>query len=427
MIITIIAGLILFTVMVVSHEFGHFLAAKSTGIGVIRFSVGLGPKLWGFHFRGTEYVLSLFPLGGYVKMKGMEPGEIKGDRDEFFSKSILIRSFVVFSGPLLNLILAFIIFFLTVSAFGVDITPGTSIESVYNYAPLNGEVKKGDRIIRLNNQKVENWYEISKIVERSADSLHLLIQRDDSLFTINIAHRKNEIFPFVPMVKPVVGVVEKKSPADNLGLKKGDRIISVNGKKVKSFEDMRSEVIANPDKEIEVGWIRDEKLMRGRVKPRKQQIEENGKIKEIGFLGVGARTEKMKLGVFGSLKEGSGRTVDSIKLIVSIILMLFKRQISPKTLGGPIAIFQLAGEYARWGLDFYLGFMALLSINLFIFNLIPFPPLDGGHILLFAIEKLTKKKPTEKQMLIIQQIGFVILLLLIAYVFYNDITRIRTR
>lgn len=427
MILTIIAGLILFTVMVISHEFGHFMAAKLTGICVIRFSIGLGPKLFGFRFRGTEYVLSIIPFGGYVKMKGMDPGDIKGDKDEFFSKSILARTFVVLAGPLLNLILAFLIYFFSVISFGVDITPGTSIESVYNYPLLEERVNKGDKIISLNNRSVNNWYEISTILEQNPDSLKFIIKRDDSLFNLRIAYEKEGNFPFIPMIEPIIGIIEKGSPAYKAGLKKGDRVISVNGKNIRSFEDMRLVVRANPETEINIEWIRDGMVVKGTAIPLKKKIQEDGEMKEVGMLGIVADTEKLRFGFIGSLKESFYRTADGTKLIISVIVMLFRRQISPKNLGGPIAIFQLAGESARWGLEFYLGFMALLSINLFIFNLIPFPPLDGGHILIFGIEKLTRKRPSEKQYALIQQIGFAILLIAIAFIFYNDIMRIRAK
>jgi len=425
MILTIVAGLFLFTVMVVSHEFGHFVAAKSTGIGVIRFSIGLGPKLLGFRFKGTEYVISLFPIGGYVKMKGMELGEYKGEKDEFYSKSILVRSIVVLAGPFLNLILAFAIYFFSVCFFGIDVTPGTSVDSLLEHPSLSQRINKGDKIKQVNGIKVSNWYEISQIAQDSGDSLSFILMRKDSLFSLEIENNKKKGFPLVPLIEPIVGIVEKNSPAYDLGLKSGDLILSANGKQVQSFQDMRAEVIKNPEKEIELEWSRAGKLIKGLVVPRKQQASENGELKNIGFLGVAARTEKLKLSFPASLKEGTQRTVYSVKLIVSVIVMLFRRQISPKTLGGPISIFQLAGESARWGFDFYLGFMALLSINLFILNLIPFPPLDGGHILLFVIEIITKKRPTEKQLQWILQIGFMILLLLIAYVFYNDIMRLR--
>jgi regulator of sigma E protease len=229
------------------------------------------------------------------------------------------------------------------------------------------------------------------------------------------------------MIEPVVGIVERNSPAYNLGLKKGDRLLTINRKQILSFEDMRTDVVSSPGKELEIEWIRDGRIMNGIVIPKIQKIQENGETKQVGFLGVIAKTEKLKFGFLGSLREAYERTKESIELIISVMVMLFRRQISPKTLGGPIAIFQLAGESARWGLKFYLGFMALLSINLFIFNLIPFPPLDGGHILIFGIEKLIKRKPTEKQYMIIQQIGFAILILLIVLIFFNDIMRICAR
>jgi regulator of sigma E protease len=427
MIRTIIAGLVLFTVMVISHEFGHFIAAKLTGIAVTRFSVGLGPKLWGFRFRGTEYVLSLIPLGGYVKMRGMEPSDVKGEADEFFSKSVLVRTFVVLSGPLLNLIFAFLIYFFAVLSFGVDVTPGTSIESVQEYPAFEERVRMGDRIVRINDEPVENWYEIALMLDDKPDSLHYLIAREDSLFYLSMAYGTDGSFPFVPMVEPIVGIIEKGSPADKAGLKQGDRIIMVEDTSIRSFEDMRSIIQQSAEKELAIAWDRDGVRMQAIAVPLKRTVQENGEEKEIGMLGIVAQTEKLRFGLYGSLKEGFLRTGESIKLIVSVIVMLFRRQISPKTLGGPIAIFQLAGESARWGFEFYLGFMALLSINLFILNLIPFPPLDGAHILIFGIEKLTRKRPTEKQYALIQQIGFAILLIAIAFIFYNDIMRIRNR
>ncbi len=427
MILTILSGLVLFTVMVISHEFGHFIAAKITGIAVIRFSVGLGPKLWGFNFKGTEYSQALFPIGGYVKMKGMDPGEIKGEKDEFFSKSILVRTFVVLSGPLLNLLLAFLIYYFSAFVFGASVTPGTSIESVNKTQDLAGTVLKGDEIISINGTPVSNWYEISRIVEQNPDSLNFRIKRNDSIFTITLPHTPDQDFPFVPLIEPIIGVVEKNSPAYNVGLEKGDRIVFLNGKKISTFEEMRKVISSNPEMEMSIEWLRDGTLLKGTVIPIRKKIQVNGEIKEIGLLGIVVMTEKLRFGFLASFKEGIVRTGHSIKFIISIISMLFRRQISPKSLGGPIAIFQLAGESARWGLEFYLGFMALLSINLFIFNLIPFPPLDGGHILIFAIEKIIRKRPTEKQYMIIQQVGFAILIILIAFIFYNDIMRIRNK
>ncbi len=428
MIRTIVAGLILFTVMVVSHEFGHFIAAKLTGIAVMRFSVGLGPKLWGFRFHGTEYVLSLVPLGGYVKMKGMEPGEVAGEPDEFFSKSVLVRTFVVLSGPLLNLIFAFLIYFFAVLSFGVDVTPGTSIESVQDAFPaVQEQIVKGDRITKINDTPVKNWYDIAIILEGKPDSAHYVIARDDSLFSLSVAYGTEGAFPFNPMIEPIIGIIEKGSPAHKAGLERGDRIIMVGDRKIYSFEDMREIVQRNPEKELQFIWERDGERMEGIATPNKRKIQEDGEEKEVGMLGVVAETEKLRFGLYGALKEGLYRTGESIKLIVSVIVMLFRREISPKTLGGPIAIFQLAGESARWGFEFYLGFMALLSINLFILNLIPFPPLDGGHILIFAIEKITRRRPTQRQYALIQQIGFGILLIAIAFIFYNDIMRIKNR
>lgn len=425
MVRTIIAGLILFTAMVISHEFGHFIAAKLTGIAVLRFSVGLGPKLWGFRFRGTEYMLSLVPLGGYVKMKGMEPGEAKGEKDEFFSKSVLVRTFVVLSGPLLNLVFAFLIYFLAVLSFGVDVTPGTSIESVRDYPVFHEHIQMGDRIERINGEPVENWYDISIILDGIPDSLHFLVSRGDSAFSLSMPFGKSGTFPFVPMIEPIVGIIEKGSPAHQAGLHRGDRIIMVDSTRILSFEDMRVIVQESPDKELHITWMRNGASMEGKAVPERTKVQEDGEEREIGMLGIVAETEKLRFGLFGSLKEGFLRTASSTRLIVTVIVMLFRRQISPRTLGGPIAIFQLAGESARWGLEFYLGFMALLSINLFILNLIPFPPLDGGHILIFGIEKITRRRPTEKQYALIQQIGFAILLVAIAFIIFNDIMRIK--
>jgi regulator of sigma E protease len=333
---TFLATIFVLGILVFVHELGHFLVAKKSGIRVERFSLGFPPKMIGKKIGDTEYCISWIPLGGYVKMAGEEPNkeEIKGEPWEFMSKPPGIRALVVAAGPVMNLLLAVLVFW------GILFFAG-----------------------------------IQDIHEESTQV--------------------------------------------------GDKIVSINGVEVTSFTQMRQAILGQVEKPIDVKWIRDGKEYTARITTYKDKmLNEEGENVEVGKIGIGPTYTKVKVGFFKSFIESVNTTkfilVESVKFIVGLIT----GTASAKLLGGPLFIVQTAGETARSGFVDLLSFLALLSVNLSLINVLPIPVLDGGHLLFLLIEKIKGSPVSMKQRAMAQQIGFAFLVLLIIFVTYNDVLRL---
>jgi regulator of sigma E protease len=349
---TFLATIFVLGILVFVHELGHFLVAKKSGIRVERFSLGFPPKMIGKKIGDTEYCISWIPLGGYVKMAGEEPDreEIKGEPWEFMSKPPGIRALVVAAGPVMNLILAVLVFW-----------------GILFFAGMH-----------------------------------------------EIHEESNQI-----------GLVSTGGPADKAGIKPGDKIVSINGTAVTSFTQMRDIILKEVEKPVEVKWIRDGKEYSAQITTYKDRmLNEKGENVDVGKIGVGATYTQVKVGFFKSFIESVNTTkfilVESVKFIVGLVT----GKASVKLLGGPLFIVQTAGETARSGFVDLLSFLALLSINLSLVNIVPIPVLDGGHLLFLAIEKIKGSPLTIKQRAAAQQIGFAFLILLIIFVTYNDVLRL---
>ncbi len=349
---TFLATIFVLGILVFVHELGHFLVAKKSGIRVERFSLGFPPKMIGKKIGDTEYCISWIPLGGYVKMAGEEPDkdETKGEPWEFMSKPPSIRALVVAAGPVMNLLLAVLVFWGIVFFAGVQ----------------------------------------------------------------DVHEDSNQI-----------GLVSPGGPADKAGIKPGDKIISINGEEVTSFTQMRDIILKEVEKPVEVKWIHDGKECSAQITTYKERVlNENGDMVDIGMIGVGATYTTIKVGLIRSFMESLNTTkfilVESVKFIFGLIT----GKASVKLLGGPLFIVQTAGETARSGFVDLLSFLALLSINLSLVNIVPIPVLDGGHLLFLAIEKIKGSPLSIKQRAAAQQIGFAFLILLIIFVTYNDLLRL---
>ncbi len=351
----IIPFIIVLGVLISFHEFGHFLLAKLFNVMVIRFSLGFGPKLIGKKIGETEYVLSAFPLGGYVKMLGEDDDEEITPKDpsrSFSTQPVLNRIAIVAAGSIFNFLLAFLLF--------------CAIYAVAGY----------------------------------------------------------------PIMTPEVGQVRPNSPAHRAGIKKGDIIKYIECKNINKWHDIKKFVEKSPGNGLEMVIKRGDKRISTIVFPEEETVKnifgEEIKSALIGIVASGS-TKTLKLNAFQAIEEAGKKTWEVTALTVLTIVKLFQGVVPLKTLGGPIMIGQLTGEIARENLSYLFPFMAVISINLAILNLLPVPVLDGGMILFFLIEIVIRKPISIKKREVAQKIGFFVLILLMAVVFYNDLLRIITK
>jgi regulator of sigma E protease len=351
----IIPFIVVLGVLIFFHEFGHFLIAKLCNVKVLKFSLGFGPKVMGKKIGETEYIISAFPLGGYVKMLGEEnDGEtIPEESHRSFSKQpVVTRIAIAAAGPIFNFILAFILF------------SGIFLISGY------------------------------------------------------------------PIMIPEVGQVRPDSPADKSRILKGDIIEYIDGKKINKWGDIKKFIEKSPHKDLHMEIMRGTKRISTIVSPKEEIVKnifgEEIKSPLIGIVASG-NIKELQVGPFQALVEGGKKTWELTELTVLTVVKLFQGVIPLKTLGGPIMIGQLTGDIARENLSYLLPFMAVISINLAILNLLPVPVLDGGLILLFLIEIIIRKPISIKKREMAQKIGLFLLILLMVIVFYNDLVRIITK
>ncbi len=413
--LNIAGAIIALSIIIVSHEFGHFLAAKRSGIGVPEFSMGFGPRLFGWERGETKYSLRLIPFGGYIKMAGEQPVTTTGSDREFLSKPPIIRTIVIFLGPFFNFILAVVFFSFINLFFGI----GTIGNTVINDAPKVTGLEKYDRILSINNVPVSDWWEIEKAVKRNYDNTITLLRDSD---TLTYTAADTYLDSVVPLVPSILGDIERNGPAYRFGLKKEDRVIQISDVEISDWQTMVNIIRESPGDTLAVVFVRSSDTLTTTVVPEGREAIIGDEVKKIGMIGVAVHMKRKNLGLY-SFYQGLKDTGATIWLTVSFLKQLFTGKMSPKQLGGPLAIIQFAGQTLSWGIPSFLSFIAFLSCQLGILNLLPFPPLDGGNLLLILIEKITRKRPSEKISLIIQMVGFALLLLFMLYVTMNDITR----
>jgi regulator of sigma E protease len=340
---------VVLSVLVLVHEFGHFIAAKRVGVRVETFSFGFGPKLFSVKKGDTEYRISAIPLGGYIKMAGDEPGEVlTGKSFEFLSRSIWERFLVIFAGPLLNYVLAFLIF--------------------------------------------------------------------------------SVIFMFgSPTLTTEVGSLLKDYPAEKSGLVIGDKVIKADGKDVKYWEDMTEIIRKHLEGPIKLTIEKNGKISDVEIQPIIREVKDIfGKSTKIALLGIAPsqKIENVRYGFLESFSKGFRKVIDLTAITYKAIWSIATGSLSVKeSMTGPIGIFIITGKAAQMGLIYLFHLMAMLSASLAIFNLLPLPVLDGGHILFLFVEKLRGKPLSVKVQENIANIGVGLLILLTVFIFYNDIVK----
>lgn len=443
---TILAAVVVLGILVFIHELGHFLVAKRSGVGVLKFSLGFGPKVVGVKRGDTEYLISALPLGGYVKMIGEDPGDESpeaADPERSFSrKSVGTRARIILAGPLANLLFPVLIFW------GVFTFAGQPY-----FLPIIGTPEKdspaaqaglaaGDRVKALDGQPIERWDEIEAAVAASSGrKLDLTLVRDGRTLDVSVeprAIKTQDLFGqdiqtwdlgLHPFLSTRIGQVLPGHVAQQAGLKSGDRIVALDGVPVAEWDQLARAIHASPGKPIRLGVERDGGRFEVTVVPRATRQKGETGEEEIGLIGIGPAPEShyRRLNPYSAAIAGVKKTTDLSVLIVQGFVKLIQAKISPKTIGGPILIGQMAGEVVQRGPIELLSFTALLSINLAILNLLPIPILDGGHLLFSLIEWFRGKPVSLRKREIAQQVGMVLLVGLMIFAFYNDISRLLGR
>ena len=431
---TLFYFLLVIGILVLVHELGHFLAAKFFGMRVDRFSIGFPPRAFGKKIGDTDYCVSWIPIGGYVKIAGMDDEsfdtEFLSEEPkpwEFRAKPIWQRMIVICAGVMMNILLAVVIFWGIIVFQGKTVKPVTQIDHVAAESPgAKAGFIAGDVIVSVNGESVATWEDVENLLYSDALSGNLVVQlkRSGESTTLKIGRPlTSEILEsglglFPVGIVALVGSVEAGKPADLAGLKPGDIILELDDQKV-SFHSLPEVVKRYAGKGITIKWKRDGELKEAHLAPTAE-----GKI-GVGFTPLyNGPQANVHYSVFAALPEGIKDAWNMSWMNVKSIYQIFVGRVSlSKSVAGPIMIAKLASRSAEVGIMNFLGFMALLSMNLAILNLFPFPALDGGHAMFLVYEAIFRREIPAKVKIALQQVGFVLLLVFMAFVLYNDIIR----
>jgi regulator of sigma E protease len=426
---------ILLGILIIVHEVGHFLAARAAGVTVERFSIGFGPKLLSIRRGETEYALSAFPLGGYVKMAGTEPGdETEGGPgpNTFPGKPLGLRALIVAAGPVTNLLWAVLIYVAVVWIGGVAVVGDEPVVGyIFEDSPAEAAgLQVLDRIVSVEGNPADSWDGVRELVASAdaSDGVSLLVERGEAGESLEIVvdtERDPETGAVTigigPYIAPVLGDVKRGSPADRAGLATGDRVLTLGGEEVRTWYEFEAIVSESAGEELDVEWDRDGRVARA-VLTVEETMEAVGptEARAIGTVGALAPLEMRRVGFGEALRTGVGATLTYTRLIWQFFSGLVRGEVSADMLGGPIRVVQMASESAAWGASYFFAFMAFLSLNLFVINLFPLPILDGGHLVLLALEKIRGKGLTERQLLVWQQAGLIFFVGLLAFLLVKD-------
>lgn len=425
---TILAFAIVFGVLVFIHEFGHFFMAKLVGIRVEVFSFGYGRRIIGIKRGGTDYRLSLIPLGGYVKFLGegiFEPGRKLGS-DEFMAKRRWQRFLVILMGSVMNIFLAIFL----VAAINMV---GVTIPEYQEQKPVIGWIEKGspaekaglridDEILSIDNKKMKTWSDVEIAVGSKPDRVIVLeIRRNGEKLAVPLKTEKRTSYAlgyagFSAKILTEVRMVLPDSPAERGRLKPGDVILSV-GNQPAYFYDFVKIIEANPERELEFVVRREGEIKKLLITPRRE-----GNIGKIGISQIPVSIVK-KYGFFNAFGQSLHENMRNVFLVIRFLRDLFTGEASTRQLGGPLEIANFSYAAMRMGFISLLGFIAIISLQLGVLNLFPIPVLDGGQLFVLIIEGVVKRDLSPKLRQIWMQIGFVLFILLIAFVILNDIVK----
>jgi regulator of sigma E protease len=428
-----IAGGVVLGIMVLLHEWGHFVAAKLCSVRVNVFSVGFGPRLWGVKRGDTDYRISALPLGGYVKMAGDNPAEERtGEPYEFLSRPRWQRFIIAIAGPSANILLTFLIFLGMFVFAGMPSAKYMNVPAVVAAVPQTidpSAVKPGDRIEEVNSVATKMWKDVFSAIEKAKPGsvLSISVLRDGATVKLTIPVPNGRIsadsIVGYPELPPIMADIQPGSPAEKAGFKSGDLVVSMNGKPIVTWPQLPEGIHKSDGQTIHFVVRRDGKTLPIDVTP-KHTMNQDGQM--TWMIGAGPKTEEVyqREGLFTALADAGSQTLFFTRLIGDVVVELVRGTLSVRDLAGPIGIVQLSGEAAKRGAMTLLQWMAYISLNLGLLNLLPIPILDGGHVLLLAIEGTLRRDLSVAAKERFVQVGLVFLLGIFAFVMYSDILRL---
>ncbi|HMW79473.1 RIP metalloprotease RseP [Accumulibacter sp.] len=445
----LVAFAIALAVLVVVHELGHFLVARWVGVKVLRFSVGFGQPLWRRRFGrdGTEWVIAAFPLGGYVKMVDEREGSVAVEDlpRSFNRRPVGQRMAIVAAGPVANLVLATLIYWGLFWHGTEEFRPLLAAPPAMSAAAAAG-IEDGELVRKVDGAPVRSWQELRWMLLRDAaesDSVELevingrqeIAIRRLSLSAVRESGWDGEAFDRLglglhrPSLPPVLAKVMRNSAAAAAGLLPGDEITAIDGLEIRTWADIVAAVRAAPGRALTVDLQRSGQSMRMTVTPA--AVDERGR--EVGRIGVAAiddararadMTTVVSHPPLPALAKALRETWEKSAFTLRMIGKMIVGEVSWRNISGPVTIADYAGQSAQLGVDYYLKFLALISISLGVLNLLPIPILDGGHLLYYLIEIIKRGPVSERTMEVGQRVGLALLLMLMAFAFYNDINRL---
>ena len=449
--LTILSTIVVLSILILVHEFGHFFAAKAVGIQVPRFSLGFGKRLWGFHWGETEFVLSAIPLGGYVKMAGMEDDEAAealegaGPVEEvdpertFDSKPVWARTLVITAGVIMNFLFAILTYATLALIYGETQVPAV-VGGVDPGAPaevqaLAAPIPMGAKVTAVGDQPVAHFRELAQALEAAPPGPVVLRLENAPPVTLQLPRSAEQRMilanTLTPRTPPVISSVDGGTPAERAGLRADDRVVEAGGRPIRDWVELVAAIQRSAEKPLPLVVERGGQRVALTATPESvERRGPGGKTVRVGVLGARNRPADVthrRVNPVEALGIGVRETVSTTGMLLRTLKQLVTGELSARNMGGLLTIGEASGESARLGLPYFLGFMALFSVNLAVLNLLPIPILDGGHLMFLAVEAVRGRPLSIETRIRLSQLGLVIVVGLMLWANGNDVVRLVER